>query len=594
MMMYKGLLYVYFSTHYTTTPNGTTTTKYNGFTSYLKMQNNTLVKNGISENSVSSFRKFSDGTFLNLWDYNWVYGTHAGPVNTGYSYIGMKIDFNGVVFANGNIGKSFYLQYPYFENFTPLEISFKYLVFNNSLGKVMFFSGEQSKLTNYGIGFKSNEIRNLKLIESPKYSIFHKEIDTLSIYDNSNQTTINKFYLPEGELTYDKERRTMYSHNQLNIFRITKIMKMIGFADLWTNKIKYIIGDSVKIFTTIPSNVSDVSIEIDGNKYSPQSIITLKSNKIGYFSVKLNYTENGIKQTILKDSLFQVKDSLKINYKITNTYNNNVNYPFYCEASSNDPETVFTWGYAWSELNIVVDGRDARPVTKYYDNFKKGSQAVMSITHDVNLNTLPFSLKASNGTQTIIQKIDLIVNPNLAIKFNKYTGKVPFTFKAVFEKTSLLHYTEYYGRYSMNFGNKQLSIGNIIKIDKAGNATDTITQTINKPGKYKIILKYSNGYEVTHDSVITVLDNTIYQAFPNKLKNAYSNNRYAMTQDAEGFYCEFEDGGEVQLFDSMGRLLKTYQIENSEYIRKEDLQQGVYFLQINVNGEIYHEKILVE
>ena len=129
------------------------------------------------------------------------------------------------------------------------------------------------------------------------------------------------------------------------------------------------------------------------------------------------------------------------------------------------------------------------------------------------------------------------------------------------------------------------------------NRLDNYSYTFTKPGKYKIKLLcgYNGMYSRTHDSVITVRDTTIFQAFPTKYRNSYSSNKYAMTQDAEGYYLDFaNEEANVQLYDNVGRLVKSYLIKDAKYIRKEELERGVYFLQINVNGEVYHEKVLVE
>ena len=63
------------------------------------------------------------------------------------------------------------------------------------------------------------------------------------------------------------------------------------------------------------------------------------------------------------------------------------------------------------------------------------------------------------------------------------------------------------------------------------------------------------------------------------------------------YFIQEEESGKMNLFDITGRLIKSYNLAGGNHtltITDNELQNGVYFYRVNVNGKMVHiDKIAI-
>jgi hypothetical protein len=143
--------------------------------------------------------------------------------------------------------------------------------------------------------------------------------------------------------------------------------------------------------------------------------------------------------------------------------------------------------------------------------------------------------------------------------------------------------------YSTYIGGSNNDTGNTITIDGSGNAyiTGYTTSTDYDISSGAFQTTNGGGYDVFvtkidlggNSSVETLVNkDALFSIFPNPNKGVFT--------------IQFEKGGEFELMDITGRIIKTYIIKNEQKTIHENLPAGMYFVREKESGSV--QKLIIE
>lgn len=462
-------------------------------------------------------------------------------------------------------------------SFHVLDISNGYMTCSDDGKKNIKFLTLGSQKLNSVYRYPKGNITNFSLISRIYNAAYFRENDTLVVYDVMNKLEIDKFKVKKGYIAYSNINKMLYTFSGNLVYRFDVSKYNFGTPIFSTNKRFYYARDSVTITSNLPKLITNIMFEVNGEKFYGRTFKTYFA-KLGFYGIKVSYLENGKQVEYYADSVIKVIDKFKPVLKVTHPNQNMYTIPFTFAVTSNFKDEEISYSFKTKETYVQRSTwapYDVKEVS-YKDVNLVGQNITYSFAYTGNYQ---FTLICNNGNETIELIGSVTVRPFCSFSLNKYSGNAPLT---VTLKSNYYDKINYGPQFLENWG-QTLLIGDI--------RINSNTFTIDKPGIYPVKFELRNDQlkrtEIYFENqVLTVYDPTDIEYFTQK--------KYIFKQDADGIYCQLDGEGEISLYDNVGRLVRTYQIENERYILKEDLERGVYFLSIQTNSNVYHEKVLVE